>query len=195
MRTVRSSATLLAGLLFGSASLSGCIVRTTPGYYSTTSTVTTGGAVVVAGSPGYYTSVLQIGGTQANFGYVTMGPGFMPDPVNVNVVSGGVFNARSLGLPSGCVGWITRTPDYIVRFTGYTQRLRFFVQSQADTTLVINGANGGWYCNDDAVGRNPVVDIVGAQPGQYDVWVGSYRQGERAIAVLSMTELNYGPSF
>jgi hypothetical protein len=188
MRTVRSSAKLLAGLVVGAAALSGCIVRTSPGYYSTT-----GGATVIAGSPGYYTSVLQIGGSQANFGYVTMGPGFTPDPVNVNVVSGGVFNARNMGLPSGCIGWVTRTPDYIVRFTGYTQRLRFFVQSQADTTLVINAANGTWHCNDDAVGRNPVVDIIGAQPGQYDIWVGSYRQGERAVATLSMTELNYGP--
>ncbi len=187
MRTVRSSAKLLAGLAVGSLLFSGCIFRASPGYYSTT------GGTVVAGNPGYYGSVLQIGGAQANFGYVTMGPGFQPDPVSVNVVSGGVFNARTMGLPSGCIGWVTRTPDYIVRFTGYTQRLRFYVQSGADTTLVINSSNGTWHCNDDAVGRNPIVDIIGAQAGQYDVWVGSYRQGERATAILSMTEMNYGP--
>lgn len=187
MRTVRSSSKLLAGLALGSALMSGCIIRANPGYYSST------GGTVVAGGPGYYTSVLQIGGAQANYGTVTMGPGFQPDPVHVNVISGGVFNARQMGLPGGCVGWVTRTPDYIVRFQGYTQRLRFYVTSGSDTTLVVNTPSAQWACNDDSVGTNPVVDIVGAQPGQYDVWVGSYRQGERATAVLGMTELNYGP--
>ena len=185
MRTVRSSVKLLAGLVVGAAALSGCIIRTSPGYYSTT------GGTVVAGSPGYYTSVLQIGGSQANFGYVTMGPGFTPDPVNVNVVSGGVFNARNMGLPSGCIGWVTRTPDYIVRFTGYSQRLRFFVQSQADTTLVINDAQGNWVCDDDGgnEGLNPAISFSNPVSGQYDVWVGTFMQGDLQDSTLSVSEL------
>lgn len=179
---------LVAAVMVGPAVLSGCIIRTSPGYYST------GGGTVVAGGGYSYAQLLQIGGNQANYGYVTMGPGFTPDPVSVNVVSGGAYNARQMGLPSGCVGWVTRTPDYIVRFTGATNRLRFFVTGSTDTTLVINSSNGSWHCNDDSFGStNPTVDIIGAQPGQYDVWVGSYRQGERATAVLHMTELEYRP--
>jgi hypothetical protein len=183
MRTWKN---LTAALLIGPAMLSGCIIRTTPGYYS--------GGTVVAGGGGYYSTALQIGGSQANFGYVTMGPGFTPDPVSVNVVSGGALNARTMGLPSGCVGWVTRTPDYIVRFTGSTQRLRFFVTGNTDTTLVVNASNGRWFCNDDSYGgTNPTVDIFGAGAGQYDVWVGSYSQGNQATAQLHMTELDYHP--
>ncbi|MDP3276079.1 MAG: hypothetical protein Q8Q09_12840 [Deltaproteobacteria bacterium] len=183
-------------LMVGPAMLSGCIIRTRPAYYGTTVTspnvVVAGGGNVIAG--GGYASMLQIGGSQANFGYVTMGPGFTPDPVSVNVVSGGAMNARNMGLPGGCIGWVTRTPDYIVRFTGSTQRLRFFVTGSTDTTLVINAANGQWACNDDSYGStNPTVDIFGAGPGQYDVWVGSYRQGQQAQAQLHMTELDYHP--
>lgn len=176
---------LVAALMVGPAMLSGCIIRTSPGYYS--------GGTVVAG--GYsYAQLLQIGGNQANYGYVTMGPGFQPDPVRVNVVSGGAYNARQMGLPSGCVGWVTRTPDYIIRFTGQTNMLRFYVLGNTDTTLVINSSDGQWHCNDDSYGNtNPTVTIPGASAGQYDVWVGSYRQGERATAVLNITEMDLRP--
>jgi hypothetical protein len=179
---------LTAALMVAPAMLTGCIIRTSPGYYS--GPVVSGGGVVAQS----YATALQIGGTQANYGYVTMGPGFQPDPVSVNVVSGGAINARNLGLPGGCIGWVTRTPDYIVRFTGATQNLRFFVTGNTDTTLIVNASNGTWHCNDDSYGgTNPTVDIPGAGPGQYDVWIGSYSQGNPAHAQLHMTELGYHP--
>lgn len=138
-------------------------------------------------------SGLQIGGSTANFGSTRISPGFTPDPMQVSVVSGGAIDARGLGLGAGCVGWLTRQPDYIVHLSGNSPNFRIYANSSTgeDTTLVINGANGQWYCNDDSYGtRDPSVDLSGAAAGQYDVWVGSYQQGTQARATLNLTELS-----
>jgi hypothetical protein len=140
---------------------------------------------------------LQIGGRRANYGRVSLRPGFVPDPRSVGIVAGGSIDVRSLNLGAGCVGYVTRQPDYIVNLTGTSPNLRFYVQvpgaspsSPTDTTLIINTANGGWRCNDDSHGgANPTVDIDNAAPGQYDVWVGSYQAGANARGRLFVTEL------
>ena len=133
---------------------------------------------------------LQIGGSRANFGTRSVAPGFTPDPIDINVVSGGAVDAGTLGLGQGCVGWVTRRPDYIVRMTSNSSSLRVYVTSSEDTTLVVNAANGTWHCNDDSYGgTSPSVDLGGQGAGQYDVWVGSYRRGVQAHATLHVTEL------
>jgi hypothetical protein len=135
---------------------------------------------------------LTIGGNTANFGGQALSPGFSPDPLSVPVVSGGNIDASRL--PNGCAGWITSQPDYIVHLTGPSHHLRFYALSSADTTLVINAADGSWQCNDDSYGGlNPTVSIAQAPAGQYDVWVGSYQSGVQAQAVLHVTELDYHP--
>jgi len=156
------------------------------------------GALALLGFAGYtgevgaQTSGLEIGGDAANFGVHPVAPGFLPDPMNIDVVSGGNLDARTLGLSRGCKGWVTPRPDAIVRLSAGTQLLRFYVTAQgnADTTLVVNHANGSWRCNDDSWnGLNPTVDVRNATPGQYDIWVGSYHQGEQARGTLHVTEL------
>lgn len=135
---------------------------------------------------------LVVGGAAANFGVVDLAPGFTPDPHQVSVVSGGAIDAATLGLGAGCNGWLTQQPDIIVRLSGPSQMLRFYVTSNGgeDTTLVINAGDGAYHCNDDSHGgTNPTVDINNAPAGQYDVWVGSYQQGVQATAVLNITEL------
>jgi hypothetical protein len=140
---------------------------------------------------------LQIGGRRANYGTVSLRPGFMPDPRSVSIVAGGSIDARGLNLGAGCVGFVTRQPDYIVRLTGTSANLRFYVQvpgatsaGNTDTTLLVNTASGGWRCNDDSYGgANPTVDVPNAGPGQYDVWVGSYVSGANARGRLFVTEL------
>ncbi|MBL8603352.1 MAG: hypothetical protein JNK72_15615 [Myxococcales bacterium] len=150
------------------------------------------GALAVSGYGSQVTAqgALQIGGRQANFGVRPVSPGFVPDPVSVNIVSGGNIDARNLGLGPGCVGFVTRQPDYIVRLTGTSSFLRFYVTAGADTTLLVNTASGRWACNDDSFGGvNPSVDLTNAGPGQYDVWVGSYQSGTQARGSLNITEL------
>ncbi len=60
----------------------------------------------------------------------------------------------------------------------------------SDTTLVVNDANGNWYCDDDGGnGLNPLVTLVNLASGRYDIWVGSYSEGDYANSVLSISEI------
>jgi hypothetical protein len=89
------------------------------------------------------------------------------------------------------VGWIATAPDYRVNFTAGSADLTliFSVQSEADTTLVINDSQGNWLCNDDSDGLNPVVHIDAPVSGQYDVWVGTYSEGSLQPSTLNVSEL------
>ncbi len=123
------------------------------------------------------------------YGTANLRAGFTPDPYSVNVTAGGNTDARTLGLGSSCVGYIaTSQPDFRLNYQSGNFPLSFRVRSNADTTLVINGPDGRWYCNDDTDGVNPRVNFSRPQSGQYDVWVGTFGSNS-APAVLSVTEL------
>ena len=134
---------------------------------------------------------LQIGGSSANYGVHDIRGSFVPDPKRISVTSGGTLNASTMGYGAGCRGFITAKPDVIVKYTNPQERLRFFVRAGADTTLLINAADGRWYCNDDASsgGKNPMVNIPNPAAGQYDVWVGSFESGHTIASTLFITEL------
>ncbi len=139
---------------------------------------------------------LQVGGKASNFGSVTLAPGFTPDPRTVSVVSGGSLDVRDMGLGSGCVGYATSQPDYIVHLSSSSSRLRFYVEGDGDTGLVVNGPRGGWECNDDSYGGvDPTVTFDSAPSGQYDVWVTSYSSGDNISTTLHVTELDRYPGY
>lgn len=138
---------------------------------------------------GSSTERLSIGGDDSNFGSVTLSPGFTPDPHEVNITSGGSLSVREMNLGSGCVGYATRTPDFILEFSGASDFLRFYMEGNGDTGLVINGPSGRWHCDDDShTGTNPMVDITNAEAGQYDIWVSSYSSDENITGTLHITE-------
>ncbi|MGV3578232.1 peptidase S1 [Brevundimonas sp.] len=112
--------------------------------------------------------------------------GFTPDPIRVNIYSGGSIDASRLG--GSCVGMIASAPDYEFTYTAGSFPLSFRVQSQGDTSLIINGPDGRWYCNDDAQGLNPILTWGRPPSGSYDIWVGAV--GEAASATLLITESN-----
>ena len=140
---------------------------------------------------------LRIGGTASNFGTRSVAPGFVPDPININITSGGSLDARSMNLVPGCVGFVTANSVFILWMTGNSPSLRVYVTvpgargvSPTDTTLLVNAGNGSWHCNDDSFGgANPSVDLPSQGAGQYDIWVGSYQAGTQARGVLHITEL------
>ncbi|MAQ17602.1 MAG: peptidase S1 [Sandaracinus sp.] len=136
-------------------------------------------------------STLRIGGSSANYGVHNIRGGFVPDPKQISVVSGGGLNAASMGYGAGCTGWVTAQPDAIVNYANPGDFLRFFVRASGDTTLVINDARGRWHCNDDAPGggTNPMVTLENPSSGQHDVWIGSYEQGQTVRGTLYVTEL------
>jgi hypothetical protein len=126
------------------------------------------------------------------YGAVDLASGFQPDPHTVAVAAGGAIDASTLGVP-GCVGFVAQPPDFRVNWTAGSGSLPlvFSVQSEADTTLVINDAEGNWVCDDDGGnnGLNPAITFATPASGQYDVWVGTFSEGDLQESTLNVSEL------
>ncbi len=126
------------------------------------------------------------------FETIDLRAGFRNDPRTVNVTAGGRLSATSVG--SDCRGSIGNAPDVRVNYSAGSLPLSFYVNSGEDTTLVINGPDGRWYCNDDDDGLNPRVTFRQPQSGQYDIYVGHFGGGRRIPARLFISEVNTGNS-
>lgn len=126
------------------------------------------------------------------YGTVNLSAGFTPDPYTVNLHAGGGTNVNDLNLGWDCRGYIAASqPDFRVHYTTHSSYpLSFMVDSAADTTLVINGPDGLWYCNDDFDGHNPMVMFDPPSSGQYDIWVGRYGSSSTHSAQLHVTEFD-----
>jgi hypothetical protein len=124
-----------------------------------------------------------------NFGSATLRAGFNPDPYVINIVAGGSIDAyRETNLPASCVGKISDAPDYSVSYTAGRLPLAIRVVSTSDTTLIVNGPDGRWSCDDDSFGDgDPQVVYRSPRSGRYDIWVGTYGNST-ANAVLGVTE-------
>lgn len=142
-------------------------------------------AAAVAASP----AASQDFNANPNFGTVALRSGFTPDPHVVAVRSGGSLNAERLG--SACRGFISSAPDVRLNFTAGSLPLIISVASRADTTLVVNGPDGRWYCDDDGGegGLNPMVRFNAPASGRYEIWVGTYGSASLEPASLHISEL------
>ena len=149
------------------------------------------GAVLAAGAftVAADTASAQNSGLRPNFGSVRLRTGFTPDPYTVDIYAGGSIDAYSdTDLPGACVGNISDAPDFSVTYTAGRLPLAFRTVSGSDTTLIINGPDGRWSCDDDSFGdSDPQVVFRRPQSGKYDVWVGVFN-GDGAQAVLGITE-------
>ncbi len=126
------------------------------------------------------------------YGTIELASGFTPDPSTQAIAAGGSIDASTIGQP-GCVGFIAQAPDYRVNWTAGSGSLPliFSVNAEADTTLVINDAQGNWVCDDDNgnEGLNPSISFANPASGQYDVWVGTYSSGQLQNSTLHVSEL------
>lgn len=123
----------------------------------------------------------------ANYGEIRLSVGFQPDPYIVNIQAGGSIDGSRL--PGSCTGYITQAPDFEVTYSAGSLPLVFRTLSSADTTLIINGPDGQWYCDDDSFGDGDAeVRFNRPQSGIYDIWVGKYGSGGTASARLIITE-------
>lgn len=143
-------------------------------------------ALSVAGGP---SASAQNASATPNFGSVRLSAGFSPDPHTVRVVAGGSIDAYDdTPLPAACVGKISDAPDYRVTYAAGDFPLVFRTIASEDTTLVINGPDGEWSCDDDSYGDGDA-QVVFRKPrsGVYDVWVGTF--GDSPVtASLRITE-------
>ena len=123
------------------------------------------------------------------FGSIQLQSGFIPDPHYRNRTAGG--NLRAQDRFSNCRGFIANAPDYSLYYTAGAQDLFINVDSDRDTTLVINGPDGRWYCDDDGAEHalNPLLYWGTPQSGRYDIWVGTYSSGAGVPATLFISEL------
>jgi hypothetical protein len=125
-----------------------------------------------------------------NYGTVNLRTGFTPDPRVVPVVSGGNIDASRIR--GDCRGFISSSPDVRLVFnTRGNLPLIISVASGADTTLVVNGPDGRFLCDDDGGvnGLNPSIRIDRPRSGRYEIWVGSYRAGSNDRARLNISEV------
>ena len=127
---------------------------------------------------------------EPNYGTLNLTTGFTPDPQVVAVRSGGSIDAESIS--PDCNGFISNAPDVRLVFSaGSSLPLVISVTSNADTTLVINGPDGEWYCDDDGgnEGLNPSVRFDSPASGRYEIWVGTYGNSSLQPAELHISEL------
>lgn len=126
-----------------------------------------------------------------NYGELSLSAGFTPDPALLSLLAGGDINAADKY--DGCTGYISSAPDMRLFWDGSAKgglNLKISAISNADTTLVINGPDGRWYCDDDSgEDSNPLVELS-PRAGRYEIWVGTYTQGEIKHAVLSVSEVS-----
>jgi hypothetical protein len=120
---------------------------------------------------------------------ISLSAGFVPDPVTVDLYSGGGNQASDLG--SSCVGTVASSPDVVLNFDSAGGRLAIGVLADTDTSLVINGPDGRFYCNDDNSGLNPGLVWGRAPSGQYDIWVGAVGDAGAATLVITEGSLDY----
>lgn len=125
-----------------------------------------------------------------NFGTLSLRAGFTPDPQVVAVQSGGSINAESLS--SSCRGFISNAPDVRLHYSSGSYPLILSVASRADTTLVVNGPDGSWYCDDDGGehGLNPSIRFNRPQSGRYEIWIGTYGNASLQPAQLHISEVS-----
>ncbi len=127
----------------------------------------------------------------ASFGDLALDPGFSPDPSEVDVVSGGMVDVSYI---AGCTGWAASAPDLELVYGAGGSYLRIYFEADAtgdDATIIINGPDGEWYCNDDFSGVDPAIEFLDPQAGIYDIWIGSYSEGEYLQGAIGITEFAF----
>jgi hypothetical protein len=146
-------------------------------------------ALFAAGSLAAAPALSQDYNADPNFGTLDLTAGFRPDPQTVAVHSGGAINANTIA--GSCAGFISNAPDVRLNYTAGSLPLIISVAADTDTTLVVNGPDGSYYCDDDSGvnGLNPMVRFNSPQSGQYDIWIGTFGSSGPHPARLYVSEL------
>lgn len=126
----------------------------------------------------------------ANYGEIRLQAGFTPDPYRVELTAGGGIDAyMDTDLPAACVGNISNAPDFEVDYDAGSLPLVFRTRSSTDTTLIINGPDGRWHCDDDGYSwgegdGDAEVRFDRPSSGIYDIWIGTFDGGVASAALL-----------
>lgn len=118
---------------------------------------------------------------------ITLSPGFMPDPVSIDVQTGYGFRLGAMDVygerQSGrCPGWTGDTPTAEITWTGQQGALVFMADGDTDVVMDVVAPSGEANCSDDMgeVDERAQVVFADAEPGVYQVYVGTYSRFQRA---------------
>lgn len=132
------------------------------------------------------TAAAQEAQFDATFGETTLEAGFEPNPVTVNVRTGGFLDAAS-EIGGACAGMIAIAPDFRVTYSGDGEALAVSTRSVFPTTLVVHGPDGRWHCpDDDNGGGDNLIRFDAPQAGDYAIWVATLDGDTQAT--LTITE-------
>lgn len=142
-------------------------------------------AVMTVAAP----AVAQDYNATPNYGEVRLTAGFTPDPYLQVIRAGGSYAASNLS--SECRGYVTQAPDVRLYWDGKgSLPIKISAIANADTTIIVNGPGGEWYCDDDSGDDNNPSVQLSAVPGRYEIWIGTYSATEFKQTVLSISELH-----
>ncbi len=129
----------------------------------------------------------------ADHGEATLGAGFEPDPLVVDVIAGGDVRAERAGT-GDCYGYVATQPDFRFQLEAGMPALVVAVASSEDTALIVLGPDQRALCDDDSgPGVDPWLLIENPIGGGYDVWVATFNPSP-ASAVLSISRTLIDPS-
>ncbi len=129
------------------------------------------------------------------YGHAEVEAGFEPDPAAIDMVAGGTIDladaASGASLSGGdpaCIGYVTTEPTFTLDYLAGDYPLIFFVDSEADTTMMIKDPTGRTTCGDDVDGSDdPIIGFGDPASGIYSIWIGNFEPSEVA-ATLVVTE-------
>lgn len=127
------------------------------------------------------------GSSSSRFGVVPLHAGFSPDPRVVGGRAIGEVPAESLHRK--CRGWISESPDYLLRADTAFFKLHILVRSDEDLVLVVRKPNEQVLCNDNRSGTKDPMIASDIPMGTTQVWVGVHGQGEKADYRLGFSEV------
>lgn len=101
---------------------------------------------------------------------------------------GGSVDGSSVRGDGPCRGYFTAEPSVVLEVRRSLPLLRMWVNSGADTTLIVQGPDNVVRCSDDEGGdRNPLLDFNRTPTGLFRVWVGTYRPNMTGVWQITLT--------
>lgn len=150
------------------------------------------GRLVVLGAlaAGVWGSTATVQAQRPLYGSANLRAGFMPDPHIMNGMMGGTIQASQFA--QNCRGTVNPQPSHIVRTQTGFRNIRFVVNGQGDSTLMVMLPNGQVLCDDDGgEGLNPLIQ-TSSPPGDIRIWVGVYSQSNQGRPyTMGVTELSH----
>lgn len=117
-------------------------------------------------------------------------------PDRFNVTAGGITALSTCADIPTSTGVAYSTPHYTFYLSGMETygRLEIEVESDCDTTLLVNDAQGNWHFDDDSGGNlQPEMNLsdTAALNGRVDLWVGTFGEGISCQAEVELETWNF----